>query len=242
MLADEEITDYIKASGGIIRQTRSNSDGSAALGPQAVTFYYLEADIAVQKLVEEAGFKFKKLAGIGGNDISRMAPLSESLMHNEATIQGGDGQHQNIGRLMRGLVRNIENQSEKTFADLIAIYGRDQVIGLVEFYRNLHLESEVGSEVELNGKTVQIGQITTRGIIPGKASEILNRSSSRPDARGGDVKSAEVQPNDSQHWHSSVYNRQMRRIGVTALQDLSGVSTFLTASFTLKALMNLIQN
>jgi hypothetical protein len=231
MLADDEITNYIARSGGIVRQTRSNSDGSASLGPQAVTYYYLAADIAIRKMVEDAGFRFEKLAGIGGNDISRMAPLSEEELHTQITIQGGDGQHQNIGRTLRMLLRNPENKSEAAFVDLCEKYPAENIQALVEAFHQLHLESQEGHDVELNGKIVKSGQMTSRGTIPGKAVELLGRLSSRPDSRKGDVQSHAVVANAPDRWHDSVYNSQMRRIGATALLDLSGVSAFLMAPF-----------
>ena len=42
MLSDPRIFDYIARSGGVARQTRSNSDGSSSLGPQKVSIEYLK--------------------------------------------------------------------------------------------------------------------------------------------------------------------------------------------------------
>lgn len=231
LLADKQITDYIARSGGVIRQTRSNSDGSSSLGPQRVSYEYLKADIAIKKMAQEAGFRLEILSGIGANDIERMAPWTIDLLHSQFTAQGGDAQCQTENRIKRMLTKNPENESEKLLVELEAKYGEDTVKSLSNFYYRNHCESEEGFDVKVGGKTAKSGHMTSRGTIAGKAVSHLGKLSSRPDSRTGDVGSDLVPSNDFDVWHDSVYNPQMRRIGAISLQRVSGVATFLTAPF-----------
>ncbi len=230
-LADEQITNYIRKAGGIVRQTRSNSDGSSSLGPQRVSYEYLKADIAIKRMTEEAGFKLEILSGIGANDIERMAPWTLDLLHQQFTAQGGDAQHQTASRLMHMLLKDPVNKSEILLEELEEKYGEEVVRNLANFYCKLHLESEEGFEVEIDEKPAKTGHMTSRGSIAGKVVEFLGKLSSRPDSRKGDVGSETIIPNDFDRWHDSVYNPQMRRIGAISLQRISGVATFLTAPF-----------
>ncbi len=236
MLADPDIVDYIRRSGGTVRQTRSKSDGSAASGPDEITIRYLEADFAVAKMVKDAGFKFSRLNGIGANDIERMAPWdlsllmdSEEEMEDGITVQGGDAQHQTANRLLYLLLRD-KDRSKEAWPEFMEKYeGREDEIGeLLEFYYQSHQRSEEGIDVEIDSRVTKSGFLTHRGSIPGEVVGFLNRLSSRPGGRKGDTKS-EVTRNETDKWHEVVYNPDMRRIGAISLQRATGFPTFVTA-------------
>lgn len=229
MLADKECVDYIAKSGGLIRQTRSNSDGSSSLGAQKVVMEYLKADIEIEKMVEAAGFRLKILQGIGANDLERMAPWTLKLLQSEFTAQGSDSQHQTRGRLTRMLLKD-EDSSKKEFIDLASEYSAEEIEDLIKFYYKSHL-SECGIEVEIDGKAANSGDLVHRGLIPATVVKKLGNLSSRPDSRTGDVGVRELQENTPDVWDPSVHNRNMRRIGAISLQRASGVSTFSMAPF-----------
>lgn len=233
MLADPEILDHLKKSGGVVRQTRSNSDGSASFGAQAVSIRYLEADIAIQKMVEEAGLKLEILSGIGANDIDRMAPLTTSLMETAYTVQGGDAQHVTSFRLSSLLTKDPRNRSQEALISLKEKYADrlDEFESLLDFYQHEHLASEEGFEIELEGKKVKSAHLSHRGPIPGTVVQYLGNLSSRPDSRIGNVSGGGFLLNSFANWHQSVYNPTMRRIGAISLQRASGMSTFLMAPF-----------
>lgn len=230
LLADEECVDYIKKSGGVVRQTRSNSDGSSSLGAHKVTVRYLEADTAIRKMVEEAGFKLAILQGIGANDLERMAPWRLELLQSEFTAQGSDSQHQTRDRLTNMLLKERDTSQE----DLIGLKSKhpaQEIEALVDFYYQGHINSERGTEIELEGKPVNSGDLTHRGSIPATMVKKLGKLSSRPDSRTGDVKAESLKENTMDAWDPSIYNRNMRRIGAISLQRGSGVSTFSMAPF-----------
>ncbi|OFW79779.1 MAG: hypothetical protein A3D15_05350 [Alphaproteobacteria bacterium RIFCSPHIGHO2_02_FULL_40_34] len=230
MLADVEIVDYIKKSGGVVRQTRSNSDGSAVLGAHAVTARYLEADIAVRKMVEEAGLKLAILQGIGANDLERMAPWRLELLQSEFTSQGSDMQHQTHSRLAHMLLKEPDTSQEQLIV-LKQKHGETEVARLVEFYRHLHLASEFGARVELDGREVYSGNLTQRGLIPPEVVRRLGKLSSRPDARSGGATQTSSRANGYDVWDAMVFKDDVRRIGAISLQRISGLATFCLAPF-----------
>lgn len=182
-------------------------------------------------MVEDAGLKLELLSGIGANDIERMAPWNLDLLSSHFTAQGGDAEHQNTSRFMQMLLKDPKNKSEKLLQELQEKYGAESVDALADFYYQLHAKSEEGFNVKIETKTAKSGHMTSRGTIAGKVVEFLGNLSSRPDSRKGNVSSDTVIPNESDRWHDSVYNPQMRRIGAISLQRVSGVATFLTAPF-----------
>lgn len=230
MLADPECMAYIQKSGGLVRQTRSNSDGSSSLGAQKVVISYLEADIAIKKLVEEKGFKLAILQGIGANDLERMAPWRIELLQNEFTAQGSDAQHQTRSRLVKMLTK-APDSSPQQLLTLKEKYSDAEISELVEHYYQAHRDSEFGDELVMNGKKVFTGNLVHRGLIPAAAVKALGKLSSRPDNRTGETKAAALQENDYDVWDASVYNNDMRRIGAISLQRISSLSTFSVAPF-----------
>lgn len=230
MLADEECVDYIKKSGGVVRQTRSNSDGSSSLGAHKVTIRYLEADTAIREMVEAAGFKLAILQGIGANDLERMAPWRLELLQSEFTAQGSDAQHQTRDRLTSMLLKERDS-SQEDLINLKLKYSAQEIESLVDFYYQGHVASERGVEIELDGKPVNSGDLTHRGSIPATVVKKLGKLSSRPDNRSGDIKTEALKENTMDAWDPSIFNRNMRRIGAISLQRASGVSTFSMAPF-----------
>lgn len=230
MLADPECVAYIKKSGGIVRQTRSNSDGSSSLGAHNVVVSYLEADIAIKKMVEAAGFKFSVLQGIGANDLERMAPWRLELLQNEFTSQGSDAQHQTRDRLVNMLLKEPDKSPEQLTA-LKEKYTKGQIDEMLDFYYQAHLNSEFSAQITMNGKEVFVGNLTHRGLIPAAAVKELGKLSSRPDNRKGNTETAALRENDYDVWDAAVYNNDMRRIGAISLQRISSLSTFSLAPF-----------
>lgn len=232
MLSDAAICDYTRRAGGIVRQTRSNSDGSASLGPHKVIIEYLKADIAIRKMVEEAGFQLEVLQGIGANDIERMAPWNLELLQSQFTAQGGDMQHLTAERMLSMLLKEPDF-SEEIFSELREKYSDriEELEELINFYYYQHIESEEGVEVEIDGKKTMSGFLTHRGPIPGTVIGVLGRLSSRPDSRKGDVAASSFDGNEVNEWHESVYNPAMRRIGAISLQRIAALSTFVLAPF-----------
>ncbi len=230
MLADAECVDYIKRSGGVVRQTRSNSDGSSSLGAHKVVLNYLEADIAIGKMVEAAGLKLAILQGIGANDLERMAPWRLELLQSEFTAQGSDAQNQTRERLTNMLVKERDT-SQEDLLRLTEKYTPEAIEALINFYYRAHRASEHGVEIELEGKPVNSGDLTHRGPIPANVVKKLGKLSSRPDSRTGDVATGALKENSMDAWDPSIFNRNMRRIGAISLQRASGVSTFSMAPF-----------
>ena len=234
MLDDPDICEYIRKSGGIVRQTRSNSDGSDSCGAQLVSALYLKADIAIQEMVKEAGFELKLLAGMGNNDSDRMAPLSIEGMSSRYTAQGGDMQHLNGNRFSIMLAREVGNPSQEAWTAFAEKYKdrMGEVDALLEFYYEKHYASEKGCLVEFDGKKTWSGYTTHRGPIPGTVvAKYLTNLSSRTDSRTGDVGADGFEGNSAEDFHKSVYNDKMRRIGATALQRATGLQSFLLAPF-----------
>lgn len=230
ILEDQEITDYVRTAGGIFRETRSNSDGSAALGAHEVVIRHLEADIAVKRMAREEGLDPQILQGIGANDLERMAPWNLYLTASQFTAQGGDAQHQTASRMMSMLLRK-EDSSEK---DWLKIREKDATKAeeLISFYHKLHNRSEIGFTCNIENKEVSSAALTHRGVIPGAVVAALGKLSSRPDARkGATTEKSQLHQNTPDQWDKSVYNPSLRRIGAISLQRASGLSTFCLAPF-----------
>jgi hypothetical protein len=231
MLADPECVDYIKRCGGVIRQTRSNSDGSSSLGAYKVTLLYLQADTEIKKMVEAAGFKFALLQGVGANDIERLATWTIEQLQSEFTAQGGDAQQQSLNRIMHMLTKNPDPSKEALLELKKAYEGGAPTEALCDFYLRCHNESEKGIEIEIDGKIANSADLVHRGLIQAAVVKKLGNLSSRPESRVGDVKAAVLRENSMDVFDPSVFNRNMRRIGVISSHRASGVATFCLAPF-----------
>lgn len=230
MLNDPKIFTYIVESGGLLRQTRSNSDGSKSLGAHKTTIEYLKTDIAVQEMVEDSNLQIKILQGAGYNDIERMGPWLLGLMSSDHTAQGADMQHKTL-KLISDILAKDKDVSQKRYLELRSKYTEEEISTLTDFYYQAHLNSEFGIPMELDGKPIYSGNLVHRGIIQDGAVKKLGNLSSRPDNRGGETKAAALQENTPNTWGKAVFNNDMRRIGEISSQRISGISTFLLAIF-----------
>ena len=75
IISDPDILSYIKQAGGIFRQTRSNSDGTAALGSHYAVYSHLIADKFVKQLALEHGLTPEILAGAGITMMTEMVHI-----------------------------------------------------------------------------------------------------------------------------------------------------------------------
>jgi hypothetical protein len=132
MLSDPDILAYVTKS-GVVKQTRSNSDGSAAIGAHEIVIRHLEANKAVRHSVAaRPGLELDILQGIGANDIERMAPWDIELLYPKFTCQGSDAQHQTPTRMIQMLLASGKDQSEQQLDAFIATHGAEnleQVLG-----------------------------------------------------------------------------------------------------------------
>lgn len=226
IVLDPDVKEYIIASGGEIRQTRSNSDGSAAMGNIGVLYQYMKADSAVETIVAEADLKLHILQGIGANDLERLAPWNLELLMDSYTCQGGDMQHLTEDRAREMLLRQ-RDRSKEELVELEEKYGAENVRKLVSFYHGKFDNCEKGVEIDGGEELGMVlsGYTTNRGPIPGTVGEYLAKLSARPGGRGGDDLSVLFPANDFDILHKSVTNRDMRRIGHISLGRSAGMSS-----------------
>lgn len=242
MLSDDDILAYTRKS-GTVKQTRSNSDGSAALGPHGIVIHHLIANKKIRGIIAnkckeesvdgEQELRLEILQGIGANDIERMAPWDIGLLMGKFTCQGGDAQHQSPTRIMEMMLAYGQDTSEKKLEEFNEKY-ESTLVDVLAHYRKGHNDSEIGFPVDLGGgKKVFSANLTHRGIIPGAAVKSLGNLSSRPDARSDNAKEAEtaMEKNLPTTWDKMVTNNSVRRIGAISLQRVSGIQTFLLAPF-----------
>ncbi|MBL6784912.1 MAG: hypothetical protein ISQ32_01255 [Rickettsiales bacterium] len=230
IISDPEILSYIKDSGGILRQTRSNSDGTAALGSHFAVYSHLIADQKVKSIAVDKGLVPKILSGAGNNDGDRNGSHSIDITPNHLTVQGSDGQNIDLARIVDLSLKN-EDKSEQLLEQLRLNYSDDKLKELLDFYYIQHKQSEFGLMKNVDSKDLFLGKIIHRGIIQEKTLNDLDRLSSRPSNRGGENSFAkQLSDIDINAPTQTMFKKDMRRIGETNTQRLS-VSTFSLAPY-----------
>ncbi|MDC0857142.1 hypothetical protein OAP83_00335 [Rickettsiales bacterium] len=230
IISDPDILSYIKQAGGILRQTRSNSDGTAALGSHYAVYSHLVADKTVKSKALNNSLTPRILAGAGNNDSDRNGSHSIVVTPNHVTVQGSDGQNIDLARII-DLSFKSQDPSEQLLAQLRVKYKEQQLEELLDFYYTQHKQSEFGLMMDIDGKDLYLGKIIHRGITQEKTLNELDRLSSRPSNRGGENSFEKLLSDiDLDAPTQTMFKKDMRRIGETNTQRLS-VSTFSLAPY-----------
>ncbi len=230
IISDPDILSYIKQAGGVLRQTRSNSDGTAALGSHYAVYSHLIADKTVKSKALNNSLTARILAGAGNNDSDRNGSHSIVVTPNHLTVQGSDGQNIDLARIV-DLSLKTQDSSEQLLAQLRVKYSDKQLEELLDFYYTQHKQSEFGLMMDINGKDLYLGKTIHRGIIQEKTLNELDRLSSRPSNRGGENSFEKLLSDlDLDAPTQTMFKKDMRRIGETNTQRLS-VSTFSLAPY-----------